>query len=225
MPQCGPMTAVAARLAVPLRVASPLVAVAVATVGMAIAEGPGQSTTFAGASAAGAVLSVTAGLGLALAGVVTAFGASLRRLGDLAMAAGALWFAPLFVAWQEGPPLVRSFAALVSPLAFPLILNLLLAFPRGRTSAIPTRLVVAAVYVEVLFVMSVLAIFRDPYLDPGCWANCTVNVFLIKPLPSALQAVETADRWFVAAAAVVMIGFLLARLASGPRGARRSIGW
>jgi signal transduction histidine kinase len=225
MPQCGPMKAVAARLAVPLRLASALLAVAVASVGMAIAEGPGQSTTYAGASAAGAVLSVTAGLGLALAGVVTALGASQRRIGDLAMAASALWFAPLFVAWQEGPPLVRSFAALVSPLAFPLILNLLLAFPTGRTPDIPARLVVAAVYVEVLFAGAVLAIFRDPYLDPGCWANCTVNVFLIKPLPSLVQGVETGDRWFVAAAAVVMVGFCLARLASGPRGARRSSGW
>jgi signal transduction histidine kinase len=85
--------------------------------------------------------------------------------------------------------------------------------------------VVAAVYVEALFAGAVLAIFRDPYLDPGCWANCTVNVFLIKPLPSLVQVVETADRWFVAAAAVVMIGLCLARLASGPRSARRSSGW
>src|SRR5437899_2848833 len=101
MPQCGPMKAVAARLAVPLRLASALLVVAVASVGMAIAEGPGQSTTYAGTSAAGAALSVTAGLGLALAGVVTALGASQRRIGDLAMAASALWFAPLFVAWRE----------------------------------------------------------------------------------------------------------------------------
>ena len=219
------MKAVAAQLAVPLRLASALLAFAVASVGMAIAEGAGQSTTYAGASSAGAVLTVTAGLGLALAGVVSALGTSQRRIGDLAMAAGALWFAPLFVAWQEGPPLVRSFAASVSPLAFPLILNLLLAFPTGRTPAIPARLVVAAVYVEALFAGVVLAIFRNPYADPGCWANCSVNVFLIKPLPSLVQVVETADRWFVAAAAVVMIGFCLARLASGPRGARRSSGW
>jgi signal transduction histidine kinase len=214
-----------ARSAVPLRLASALLAFAVAGVGLAIAEGPGQSTTYAGASSAGAVLTLTAGLGLVLAGVVTAVGASQRRIGDLAMAAGALWFAPLFVAWQEGPPLARSFAALVSPFAFPLILNLLLAFPTGRTPGIPARLVVAAVYVEAVFAGAVLAIFRNPYVDPGCWANCSVNVFLIKPLPSLVQVVETADRWFVAAAAVVMIGFCLARLASGPRGARRSSGW
>src|SRR5690348_13164780 len=98
-----PMKALAARFAVPLRLASALVAFAVASVGMAIAEGPGQSTTYAGTSSAGAVVTVTAGLALALAGIVTALGASQRRIGDLAMAAGALWFAPLFVAWQEGP--------------------------------------------------------------------------------------------------------------------------
>lgn len=225
MPQCGPMKAVAARLAAPLRLASALLALAVASIGMAIAEGPGQSTTYAGTSSAGAVLTVTAGLGLALAGVVTALGASQRRIGDLAMASGVSWFAPLFVAWQAGPPLVRSFAALVSPLAFPLTLNLLLAFPTRRTPGIPARLVVAAVYAEGLLAGALLAIFRDPYLDRGCWANCTANVFLIKPLPSLVQAVETADRWFVAAAAVVMVGFCLARLASGPRGARRSSSW
>jgi signal transduction histidine kinase len=219
------MKVVAARLAVPVRLASALLAFAVAGVGMAIAEGPGQWTTYAGTSGAGAVLSVTAGLGLALAGVVTALGASQRRIGDLAMAASALWFAPLFVAWQEGPPPVRSFAALVSPFAFPLILNLLLAFPTGRTPGIPARLIVAAVYVETMFAGAGLAIFRDPYLDPGCWANCTVNVFLIKPLPSLVGMVQTADRWFIAAAAVVMVGFCLARVVSGPRGARRSSGW
>jgi signal transduction histidine kinase len=219
------MKGLGARLAVPLRVAGALITVAVAGVGLAIAEGPGQSTTYAGNSAAGAVLTVTAGLGLALAGVVTAMDPSRRRTGDLAMAAGALWFMPLFVAWQEGPPLVRSIAAFLSPLAFPLILNLLLAFPTGRAPGIPARLVVAAAYVEGLLAGTLLAIFRDPYLDRGCWANCTANVFLIKPLPSLVQAIETTDRWLVAAAAMVMVGFCLARLAFGPRAVRRSSNW
>ena len=34
---------------------------------------------------------------------------------------------------------------------------------------------------EALLTAAVPALFRDPYFDPGCLANCTVNVFLACP--------------------------------------------
>jgi hypothetical protein len=41
---------------------------------------------------------------------------------------------------------------------------------------------------------AVLALFRDPYFDPGCLANCNVNVFVVHSLPSLARAAEIAEQ-------------------------------
>ena len=75
-----------------------------------------------------------------------------------------------------------------------------------------------AVYAEALLAAAALALFRDPYFDPGCLANCTVNLFLVRSLPSLAHAVEIGDRWFAAAASAALVAVCAARLAraSGP---------
>jgi hypothetical protein len=81
----------------------------------------------------------------------------------------------------------------------------------------------AVVYAEALLAAAVLALFRDPYLDPGCLANCTVNVFLIRSLPPLARAVEIGDRWFTAAAAVALIAACAARLVRASAPARQQL--
>jgi signal transduction histidine kinase len=227
--------AAAARLAVPAprtaavrgvalaRLSAGLVGVAVAAGALAVAEGPGLATTYAGSSAAGAVLTLSAGLALIAAGLMIWLGPGPRRTGDLALLAGLAWFAPVWVAWQDGPPLVPSFAMVAGGFTFPLVVHLVLAYPGGRVNSVPARALVAAAYAEALLAAIILALFRDPYLDPGCLANCNVNVFLVRAVPSLARAVETADRWFTVAAAGALIAFCAARLvaASGP--ARRRL--
>jgi len=187
---------------------------------LAIADGPGRFVTYAGRSGGGAALTLFAGLGLIAAGLVTSLGRRPVRTADLALLAGLVWFAPVWVGWQEGPPLVRSIAMVPAGFAFPLVFHLVLAYPSGRMGSVSGRALVAIVYLETLLAAFLLALFRDPYFDRGCWANCTVNSFLVRSLPSPAHAVEIADRWFVAVAAVALAAICAPRLATGSRLAR-----
>ena len=103
------------------------VALAVVLGALAVAQGPGRFTTYAGHSGLTAALTVTAGLALVAAGLVTAFSRRAARIGDLAVLAGLVWFAPVWVGWDKGPPLVRSLGMLAAGFAFPLLLHLVLA--------------------------------------------------------------------------------------------------
>ncbi len=211
------------RLATPARIAAGLLGLAAGAGALAVAEGPGRSTTYAGRSVSGAALAVCAGLGLVAAGLVICLGPRPRRNGDLALLAGFTWFAPVWAAWQNGPPLLPSLAAVVGGFTFPLILHLALSFSAGRASSAPARALIAAAYVEALLAAAVLALFRDPYFDPSCLANCNVNIFLVHSLPSLARAAGIADRWFTAAAAAGLIAICAARLVAGSRPARRRL--
>ena len=90
------------------RLAAGAVAVAYGVGALAVARGPGEVTTYAGQSELAAALAVIAGLALVVAGVVTSFARRGGRIGDLALLAGLLWFAPLWAGWKGGPPLVLS---------------------------------------------------------------------------------------------------------------------
>jgi signal transduction histidine kinase len=225
MERLWPRLAVPARpaLAVPSRLAAGLAGLAAAAGALAVAEGPGRSTTYAGRSAAGAALTLSAGLALIAAGLVICLGRRPRRTGDLALLAGFTWFAPVWAAWQNGPPLIPSLAMVLGGFTFPLILHLVLAYPGGRASPAPARALIAAAYAEALLAAPVLALFRDPYLDPGCLANCNVNIFLVRSLSSLAHGIGIADRWFTAAAAAGLIAICTARLVAGSRPARRRL--
>jgi signal transduction histidine kinase len=218
-----PALAVPSRLAAPARLAAGLAGLVAAAGALAVAEGPGRSTTYAGRSAAGAALTLCAGLALIAAGLVICLGPRPRRTGGLALLAGFTWFAPVWAAWQNGPPLIPSLAMVLGGFTFPLILHLVLAYPDSRPSSAPARVLIAAAYAEALFAAAVLALFRDPYFDPGCLANCNVNAFLVRSLPSLAHAAGIADRWFTAAAAVALIAICAARLVAGSRPARRRL--
>jgi signal transduction histidine kinase len=211
------------RLAAPARIAAMLLGLGAAAGALAVAEGPGRSTTYAGSSATGAALTMSAGLALIAAGLVISLGPRPRRTGDLALLAGFTWFAPVWAAWQNGPPLIPSLAMALGGFTFPLIVHLVLAYPGGRASSAPARALIAAAYAEALLAAAVLALFRDPYLDPGCLANCNVNIFLVHPLPSLAHAAGIADHWFTAAAAAALIAVCAARLVAGSRPARRRL--
>jgi hypothetical protein len=134
------------------RLAAGPVALALALGALAVARAPGRFTTYAGRSGLAATLAVVAGLMLVVAGLVTAFGRQARRIGDLAVVAGLVWFAPVWVGWDRGPPLVRSLGMLAAGFTFPLLLHLVLAYPSGRLHGAVARALVAAAYLEVAVV-------------------------------------------------------------------------
>jgi signal transduction histidine kinase len=187
------------------RLAAASVVLVLALGAAAVAHGPGRFTTYAGRSELAAALTVTAGLVLALAGLSKLLTRPGRSIGDVALVAALLWFAPVFVGWQVGPPLVRSFAMLFAGLSVPLLFHMVLASPTGRLRSTVARDFVFALYAEAALVALGLALFRDPYLDPNCWANCTDNVFLLRPLPELTQRIAVADRWITAVASAALI--------------------
>jgi signal transduction histidine kinase len=190
---------------------------------LAVAQGPGRFTTYAGRSSLAATLTVVAGLALVVAGLVAAFSRPAGRIGDLAVLAGLVWFAPVWVGWDKGPPLVRSLGMLTAGFTFPLLLHLALAYPSGRLRGAAARGLVAAVYLEAVLTTLGLALFRDPFFDPDCWANCSDTMFLLRSLPDLAHRIEVADRWFTAAAAAALVTVCAWRLlrSSGP--ARRTL--
>jgi signal transduction histidine kinase len=210
-------------MAGPALLAAGLAGLAAGAGALAIAAGPGRATTYAGSSAAGAALTLSAGAGLIVAGLVICLARRPGRTGDLALLAGVCWFAPVWVAWQDGPPLIPSIAMAAGGFTFALIVHLVLTHPTGRVGSKPARVLAAMVYGEALLAAAALALFRDPYFDPGCLANCTVNVFLVRPLPSLAHAVQIADRWFTATAALALIAVCAARLARASWPARQRL--
>jgi signal transduction histidine kinase len=210
-------------LAVPARLAAAVAGAAVAAGALAVAEGPGRATTYAGSSATGAALTLSAGLGLIAAGLVICLARQPGRTGGLALAAGGCWFAPVWAAWQDGPPLIPSAAMAAAGFTFPLIVHLVLTCPTGRVGSTPARVLAATVYGEAVLTAVALALFRDPYFDPGCLANCTVNIFLVRSLPPLARAVQAGDRWFTAAAATALIAICAVRLARASAAARQRL--
>jgi signal transduction histidine kinase len=103
---------------------------------------------------------------------------------------------------------------------FPVLAHLTLIQPGGRLGSRTARLFVATVYLEWAIVATLLALFRDPYFDQGCWSNCTVNSFLVRSAPSLAHTVTVADRWFTVAAAAGLAVMLAVRLFRGSRPAR-----
>jgi signal transduction histidine kinase len=205
------------------RLAAGPVALALALGTLAVAQGPGRFTTYAGRSGLAATLTVVAGLMLVVAGLVTAFGRQAGRIGDLAVVAGLVWFAPVWVGWDRGPSLVRSLGMLAAGFTFPLLVHLVLAYPSGRLHGAVARTLVVAAYLEAAVVALGRALFRDPFFDPGCWANCTDNLFLLHSLPGLARAIEAADRWFTVAAAAALVTLCARRLLRDSGPARRAL--
>jgi signal transduction histidine kinase len=217
------MTALLIQRANLARLAAVPAGLAVGLGALAIAQGPGRFTTYAGRSSLIATLTVAAGLSLVLAGLVTSFSRLAGRIGDLAVLAGLVWFAPVWVGWDKGPPLVRSLGMLAAGFAVPLLLHLVVAYPSGRLRGAVARALVSAVYLEAALATLGQAFFRDPFFDPNCWANCSDNVFVLRSLPRLARGIEVADRWLTAAAVAALVAVCAQRLLRDSGPARRAL--
>jgi signal transduction histidine kinase len=187
---------------------------------LAVALGPGTFTTYAARVPA---LATVAGLGLFGAGVAAAFGTPGRRTGALFLVAGAIWFAPVWVGWSDGPPVIRGLGALAVPFLVPVIVHLVATYPGGRARSVATRAFLAVLYAEAALSAAAHALFRDPLLDPNCWDNCTTNAFLVHPWPGVVHAIDVMDRWVVAGAGIVLLALCLRRLWTVTRPGRRTV--
>jgi hypothetical protein len=221
MPESG-VAAVSMQRKRQAHLAAGAAALAVALGSLAIAEGPGGETTYAGSSGFAATLMVAAGVTLILAGLVTSFFGQVGRIGDLAVLTGLVWFAPIWVGWDNGPPWVRSIGMLAAGFVIPLLMHLILAAPSGGLRSTAAQVLIVTVYLEAALAALALALVRDPFFDPNCWANCTDNLFLLRSLPGMARWIESAHQWFSAAAAVAMVIIIALELITDTRPARRT---
>jgi signal transduction histidine kinase len=205
------------------RLAAGAIALTYGLVALSLARGPGEFTTYAGRSDLAAVLAVLAGLALVAAGLVTSFARPAGWMGDLALLAGVVWFAPFWAGWKGGPPLVLSLGTLAAGFAFPLVLHLVLAYPTGRLGSKGAGALVLAVYLEAALSALGRALFRDPFFDPNCWENCTENVFLARSLPRIARGIQDVDLWFAGAATSALGIVCIWRLATASAPARRTL--
>ena len=179
-----------------------------ATTAWSIVHGSGAFTTYAGRYEWAATLFVTSGLGLIAAGLIT--GRRRPLVGALSVVAGFVWFAPAWEGWEGGPALVRAGGMLAGWLVFPVLLHVVLIAVMPSKSRV-TWVVVGSTYALLGLGAVVLALVRDPYLDPHCWTDCTTSLFVIGARPRLASAVRTASLWVTACAAVALIAICLSR--------------
>jgi signal transduction histidine kinase len=195
---------------------------AVAAAALIPRAGP-NVTTYAAASTVASALELTAGIGLLAAGALLVVQRGFGSLGALAIAAGVAWFAPGWVGWEDGPPLVRSLGLVAAPFLLPLVIHIVLAAPRGRLMSPARRSAAAAAYAIAGANSAGRALFRDPIEDVGCWSNCTDNVFLLASERELARTLDAVWLRVVVAGGVLLAVVAVWRLARASAPARRSL--
>lgn len=203
------------------------VAVGYAVVAVVVLPGPAFKvpvTAYSMVSSVAHAADLAAGVGMIAAGLFVALWGARRRLGMLAILAGAAWFAPDWVGWQEGSAAVRSIAMVALPFGFAFLFHLVLAFPNAEAASPASRAGVVGFYAVATVASVGQAVFYDPFLDPHCWSNCGDNSFLLHADQNWAQTLE--DIWLASAlaAAALLAVLILRRLASASRTARRTLG-
>jgi hypothetical protein len=173
----------------------------------------GESTSYFAGDGAASMTMRAAGVALLAVGLALLAARPWWIAGVLAVVAAVTWFAPVWNAWQGGPPIVRT-VGMLATLANPiLLLHLLLGFPSGSARSRMARTVLGIGYAATAAVVALVAAFYDPFRDLGCWANCSDNVTLLVPAPRFADVVMLAGTivvagvsWFAVARAVANAG-------------------
>jgi signal transduction histidine kinase len=199
-----------------------VVAAAVVAAGtLGLVASAGAPTSYAAASTSMAVLTVVAGLLLVAAGGVRTWTGRGAASAPAVVALGLVWWAPVWVGWDEGSALARSLALLVVPFAPALLLHLAAALPSGPVTSPALRRGVVAVYAVTAAYTALRAAVRDPFLDLYCWNNCSDNVLLVSAQPGLARALDTggaaAGALVAATAAVVAVRRLMVTSTVGRR--------
>jgi signal transduction histidine kinase len=152
------------------------------------ASEPQVPTSYAGPSTLAAAIALAAGVGLLVTGSALWLQRGRDREALLLVLAGVAWFAPDWIGWDGGPSIVRSVAAVAAPFLPALLLDLVATVSGSRIA----RLCSHAVYAATVAVSAGRALFRDPFLDPHCWNNCTANAFLANADQGIARALDSA---------------------------------
>jgi signal transduction histidine kinase len=179
-------------------------------------------TTYAGVSAGLRAADLVAGLALIIAGALAWLEPRARGVGLLAILAGVAWFGADWEGWDGGPAVVRSLGALTAPFVIALLFQLVCAYPAAWPRRRRAQAVVLGAYGLSAIVTVFRAFFRDPFLDPYCWRNCTDNVFLVDAHARMLQRVDEVWLYSAIALGILVVALTVGRLlAARPAALRR----
>ena len=136
-----------------------------------------------------------------------------NRTGALMTAAGFLLFLPFLSQWEASLP--STVYGIVDRLFLAVAVHLFVAFPRGRLSSTVERVLVGAVYADVLLVAGVgVQLFRGPDL----FSTEPRNLLLVHDDRGLADAIELAADLALAPLFVIAVVLLIRRWhrASGP---------
>jgi signal transduction histidine kinase len=175
-------------------------------------------TAYAGASTLAAAVGLVAGIGLLASGSALWLERGRDRAAVLLVLAGVAWFAPDWLGWDDGPSIVRSVAAVVAPFLPALLLDLVATVSGSRVARLSSHVL----YASTAVVSVGRALFRDPFLDPRCWSNCTDNLFLVDADQGIARALDSALPRISLAAGVLVISFSAWRAVTASPAARQA---
>jgi signal transduction histidine kinase len=175
-------------------------------------------TSYAMSSRLASALDLMAGFALLGAGVIAWHERLRGALAPLTVLMAVVWFAPDWIGWEDGSRPARSLAMIVVPFGFALVLHTSFAAPRGRVPQAPARAVLALAYLAATVAALGPALVRDPFEDPYCWSNCSVNVFLVHAAPNLAHALGKLGLTAALSAGVLTVIVVAWRLgrATGP---------
>jgi signal transduction histidine kinase len=174
-------------------------------------------TSYAGASTVAAAVGLVAGIGLLAAGSALWLERGRDRQAVLLLLAGVAWLAPGWVGWEAGPSIVRSVAAVLTPFLPALLLDLVATVSGSRFARLSSH----AVYAATAVVSLGRALFRDPFLDPRCWSNCTANSFLVDADEGIARALDSSLPRLTLVTGVLVISFAAWRAVVASPAAKR----
>ena len=190
----------AARLAVPLALATGVVMVALTPRHLANTV----PTTYSDLGPWVALVDRVAAASLVAAGVLAWFTSTHHRAGLLAMTGGLLWLMPQVIGWRTGDPALRTVAALLAPWLTLVLAGLLAEMrhaPNGRSGH---RTVFAALTVITAIASVGFVVGYDHLRDPGCWTDCTRAPLVDLGSTAAVRWVETLVSLAVGLSAILL---------------------
>lgn len=179
--------------------------------------------TFASMSGLAAAGELLGGAVLLGGGLLTTVVRPRSIVGSLAIIASIAWYAPDWIGWSTGPPLVRSLGLVIAPFLAPTVLQLVIAASGGLRDG-RLRGVVVGAYALTLVIGAARALVRDPLLDPDCLApprDCAANAFLLWPDQRLAAQLDVALPLLTILIGCVIAGVAAWRLWSGTGPARR----
>jgi signal transduction histidine kinase len=183
---------------------------------------PGPVLSHARSGVLATAAALVGGSGLLLAGAVAVgLRADAPSTGILLACAGVSWSAAGWLGWLGGPEAVVSLAMVLVPFLLPVVVHLLVATLSGSAGRAGDLLVACGYGMATVTALG-HALLRDPFRDPYCWPNCTVNSFLLVSEPSTARLLSTAWLFGSAVLALLAAGLGVRALSAATAVARRA---